>query len=78
GEGASVDAGAVIVDTVVLPGAHVGASVRLERCLVMGRVGEGATLADCVVGADGDVASRAHLVGARIPDPAAVDPATMG
>ena len=78
GESASVDAGAVIIDSVVLPGAQVGASARLERCLVMGRVGQGATLADCVVGADGEVEPRAHLVGARIPDPAAVDPATMG
>ncbi|MFM7262567.1 MAG: sugar phosphate nucleotidyltransferase [Acidimicrobiales bacterium] len=78
GEGASVEAGAVIVDSVVLPGARVGASARLERCLVMGQVGPGATLADCVVGADGEVDARANLVGARIPDPATVDPATMG
>ena len=78
GEGASVESGAVIVDSVVLPGARVGASARLERCLVMGRVGPGATLTDCVVGADGEVEARADLVGARIPDPATVDPATMG
>ncbi|MFM2046369.1 MAG: hypothetical protein RL383_446 [Actinomycetota bacterium] len=78
GDSSTVEAGAVIVDSVVLPGARVGASVRLERCLVMGKVGAGATLADCVVGLDGAVEPRAHLVGARIPDPSAPDPATMG
>jgi len=73
GEGATVDDGSVIVDSVVLPGAHVGASVRLERSLVMGTVGAGASLTDCVIGADGTVSPGAQLVAARVPDPA-----TMG
>jgi mannose-1-phosphate guanylyltransferase len=73
GEGATVDDGSVIIDSVVLPGAHVGASVRLERSLVMGTVGAGASLTDCVIGIDGTVAPGSQLVAARVPDPA-----TMG
>ena len=73
GEGATVEDGSVIIDSVVLPGAHIGSSVRLERSLVMGTVGAGASLTDCVVGVDGKVEARAELVGARVPDPA-----TMG
>lgn len=73
GEGAVIGDGCVIVDSVVLPGAQVGASVRLERSLVAGSVGAGASLTECVVGADGRVDAGAGLVGAKVPDPA-----TMG
>ena len=73
GDNATVDDGCVITDSVVLPGAHVAASVRLERSLVMGTVGVGASLTDCVVGVDGVIQPKAELVGARVPDPA-----TMG
>ena len=73
GEGAVIDDGSVIVDSVVLPGARVGAAVRLERSLVAGTVGAGASLVDCVVGNDGTVDAGAALVGAKVPDPA-----TMG
>ena len=73
GEGARVEGGSVLVDSVVLPGAQVGPAVRLGRSLVMGTVGEGASLVDCVVGADGVVPARAQLVAAKVPDPA-----TMG
>lgn len=69
GEGSVVDEGCVVVDSVVLPGARLGARVRLERSLVMGTVGEGSSLVDCVVGADGTVAARSQLEGVRIPDP---------
>lgn len=73
GENAVVGDGSVVVDSVVLPGARVGASVRLERSLVAGTVGDGASLTDCVVGVDGVVDPGAGLVGAKVPDPA-----TMG
>lgn len=73
GEGATVDDGSVIIDSVVLPGARVGSSVRLERSLVMGTVGAGASLTDCVIGVDAVVAPGSQLVAARVPDPA-----TMG
>ena len=73
GENAVVEEGSVIIDSVVLPGAHVGGAVRLERSLVAGTVGAGSSLTDCVVGTDGTVAPRSELVGAKVPDPA-----TMG
>lgn len=69
GEGSTVEEGCVIVDSVVLPGAHVGARVRLERSLVMGTVGEASSLVDCVIGVDATVPARSQLDGARVPDP---------
>mgnify|MGYP006274861577 FL=1 len=73
GDNATIDDGCVITDSVVLPGAHIGQAVRLERSMVMGTVGSGASLVDCVIGIDGVVQPNAQLVGARVPDPA-----TMG
>lgn len=69
GERAEIADGCVIVDSVVLPGATVGPRVRLERSLVMGVVGEGSSLTDCVIGADAVVAPQTELVQARIPNP---------
>ena len=69
GEGASIGAGCVLVDSVVLPGAELADRVRLERSLVMGRVGAGCELVDCVIGADAEVPAGAHLAGVRVPDP---------
>lgn len=69
GEGATVERECVVIDSVVLPRAHVGSKVRLERSLVMGTVGEGASLVDCVIGAEGHVLPGASLVGARLPEP---------
>ena len=69
GERAEIADGCVIVDWVVLPGATVGPRVRLERSLVMGVVGEGSSLTDCVIGADAVVAPQTELVQARIPNP---------
>lgn len=69
GEGATVGAGCVLIDSVVLPGAVVSDRVRLERSLVMGFVGAGCDLTDCVVGADAEVTAGSRLDGARIPDP---------
>lgn len=69
GEGAVVGDGCVLVDSVLLPGARLAPRVRLERSIVMGSVGEGSTLVDCVVGADGAVPPHAELTGERVPDP---------
>jgi mannose-1-phosphate guanylyltransferase len=69
GEGAVVERDCVVVDSVILPRAHVGSRVRLERSLVMGMVGDGASLVDCVIGADAQVPSGASFVGVRLPDP---------
>ena len=59
----------MLVDSVVLPGATLGERARLERSLVMGRVGAGCDLVDCVVGADAEVPSGSRLVATRVPDP---------
>lgn len=69
GEGVVIDDGCVIVDSVLLAGARIGARVRLERSMVMGSVGEGASLVDTVVGAEGQVLPGTSLVGAKVPDP---------
>ena len=69
GEGSTVGAQCVITDSVLLPGAHVGNRVRLERCLVMGVVGDDASLTDCVIGAEGHVQPGHTLSGEKIPSP---------
>lgn len=69
GEGVTVGAQCVIADSVLLPGARIGDRVRLERCLVMGTVGDDATLSDCVIGADGVVANGSVLMAEKIPSP---------
>jgi mannose-1-phosphate guanylyltransferase len=72
GDNCVVEDGCVVSDSVLLPGAHIGARVRLERSLVMGSVGDGASLVDCVVGLDGHVSPNASLVGVKVPDPSEV------
>lgn len=70
GEAVVVEEGCVIIDSVVLPGAHIGPRVRLERSLVMGSIGTESSLTDCVVGADTHVAPFSQLTNAKVPDPA--------
>lgn len=69
GEGSSVGAQCVVSDSVLLPGARVGQRVRLDRCLVMGDVGDDSSLTDCVIGADGVVAAGSVLMAEKIPSP---------
>ena len=69
GEGVVVEDGCVVTDSVLLPGAHIAPRVRLERSMVLGTVGEGASLTDCVIGSDGRVPPGASLTGAKVPDP---------
>lgn len=69
GEGASIGAQCVIADSVLLPGARVGNRVRLERCLIMGSIGDDASLSDCVIGEDGAVAPGSVLMAEKIPSP---------
>jgi ADP-glucose pyrophosphorylase len=64
-----VEEGCVIIDSVVLPGAHIGPRVRLERSLVMGAIGAESSLTDCVVGADGHVPPMSQLVNSKVPNP---------
>lgn len=67
-----VEDGCVITDSVLLPGAHIGSRVRLERSLVMGTVGDGSSLVDCVIGVDGHVAPNSSLNDMKVPDPSEV------
>jgi NDP-sugar pyrophosphorylase family protein len=69
GEGSTIGAQCVISDSVLLPGADIGQRVRLERCLIMGSVGDDSSLVDCVVGADGVVARGSALVAEKVPSP---------
>lgn len=69
GEGSTVGAQCVVSDSVLLPGSRIGHRVRLERCLVMGEVGDDASLTDCVIGVDGVVAPGSVLMAEKIPSP---------
>ncbi len=67
--GAQIGDGAIVIDSVVLPGATVGGGVRIERSVVDGTLGRGATVLDCVIGANGVVAAGQHVHNERIPAP---------
>jgi len=68
--GARVGSGAVIVDSVILPGAIIGTNARVESSIVMGAVGDSASVVHSVVGAEGAVVAGERLVEALVPDPA--------
>lgn len=67
GAGARVAARAHVVDSVILPGAIVGADACVERSLVMGIVGDGATVVASMVGAHGQVDGGTRLVDGAVP-----------
>ena len=69
GPNAIVDASASIVHSVIGEGAVIGARVRLERSLVMGNIGAGSRLVDCVIGSDAHVPDGSALDSARVPSP---------
>lgn len=66
-----VGEGCVLRESVLLDGARIGVGAVVERSIVMGEIGDGAVVVDCVIGAAGAVPAGADLTGARIPDPAA-------
>ncbi len=68
GEAASVGAGAVVVDSVVLPGGKIAPRARVDTSLVMGVVAAGATVTNSMIGAHGHVAAGSVVVDAAIPD----------
>ena len=70
GDGCQIGGGAIISDSVLLPGAVVDSGARVEASIVMGHIGQGATVTDCVIGIDGRVDPRTTHVGEKIPDPA--------
>lgn len=55
--------------SVILDGAIIDARATVSSSVVMGRVGVGAVLVDCVIGADAIVADGEQLQGVRRPDP---------
>jgi mannose-1-phosphate guanylyltransferase len=59
----------VIRDSVLLAGARIAPGAVVERSIVMGEVGEGAMLVDCVVGAEGVVPAHSDLASVRCPEP---------
>jgi mannose-1-phosphate guanylyltransferase len=67
--GAVVDAVAVVERSVVLAGAHVEACAVVRDSVVMGRIGVGASVERCVIGADAVVEAGEQLADSRRPDP---------
>jgi mannose-1-phosphate guanylyltransferase len=70
GDRAVVEPRAKVTDSVLLPGARVGADAVVERSVVMGGVGRNAVAVDAVIGADAVVPDGCQLVDARLPEPA--------
>jgi mannose-1-phosphate guanylyltransferase len=69
---ASVGADAIVRDSIVLPGAVIGNGSRIVDSIVMGRIGAGAHVTGCVIGADGVVESGTTIDTVSVPDPSAV------
>ena len=71
GDRVRVASGASITDSVLLPGAIVGAGATIERSLIMGAVGNEAVVRDSMIGAEGHVGDGEMLVDATTPTTAA-------
>ena len=69
GAAARIARDARIIDSVILPGAVVGAGSCIERSLVMGVVGAGATVIGSMIGAEGRVDDGVRLVDGAVPEP---------
>ena len=68
GLGVTVEAGAEVVNSVLLPGAHIGADAIVRDSIVAGHVGDGASVLDeSVIGTHGVVEPGMSVHGARIP-----------
>jgi len=59
--------GATIQHSVLLPGAVIQAGARVENSLVMGTVGSGASIGQCIVGADGSVPPNLSATDMKFP-----------
>ncbi|HEY4333985.1 MAG TPA: NDP-sugar synthase [Ilumatobacteraceae bacterium] len=69
--GATVHDGASVSHSVLLDGANVGTGASVRNSVVMGRIGAGAQVSNCVIGADGVVADGETRADERIPAPGA-------
>lgn len=68
GDGAVIEGGTTtVVDSVILPGAFVGAGAQIESSLVMGRVESEATVIEAIIGADGVVDAGEHVAFDTVP-----------
>ncbi|SRR6056297_402427 len=67
GDRVEIASGAIVVDSVLLPGATVATGATVERSLVMGAVGADAVVRDSMVGVDGSVADGGTLIGGTAP-----------
>ena len=67
-DGARIDDGASVRNSVLLPGSVIESGCRVENSLVWGRISAGASVIDCVIGEEAVVAAGDHH-GIRIPDP---------
>jgi mannose-1-phosphate guanylyltransferase len=66
----TVGAGARVRTSLLLPGAVVGPNAVVVDSIVAGRIGEGADVATCVIGADHTVPDHVVAVDERLPRPA--------
>ena len=71
GAGTTVGKHAVVRRSVVLPGAAIDDGATVTESMVMGRVGAGAVVHGCVIGATGEVAPNEQVANARRPQPTA-------
>jgi mannose-1-phosphate guanylyltransferase len=69
GDGCRVSAGAVVVDSLLLPGAAVEADAVVRRSIVAGTVGRGADVVDSVIGSGFVVPAGTSVAGERLPSP---------
>jgi mannose-1-phosphate guanylyltransferase len=69
GPQALVARGAYVANSVLLPGSQVAANAFVRDSVVMGRIGPGAVVERCVLGADGVVAGGEHVADERRPAP---------
>ncbi len=67
GEAATIEAGTTVVDSVILPGAFIGARAQVESSLVMGRIEADATVIEAIIGSDGVVAAGDHVAYDTVP-----------
>jgi mannose-1-phosphate guanylyltransferase len=68
GDGAVIEGGTTtVVDSVILPGAFIGAGAQVESSLVMGRVESDATVIEAIIGADGVVEVGGHVAFDTLP-----------
>ncbi len=68
GQGAHVAAGALVLDSVLLPGAVIEKGAGIVGSVVAGKVEAGASIEACVVGAEGVVMAGAVLRDTRVPE----------